>query len=493
MFSKPLQIFAIIIAILSISNYSFSQCYYSGDQYRQCTSGIMAIADCKIHDGTFSNPYPPHDPILLKLGTHCGNNNGGGNGEFYSLDLENNVIINQTYHDSGSNVTDYKVLYLLYHYEEYLHGYPGELASIDEECAAIQIVLHHLTEGLDLNTMDTVAPGAAAKKRIHTRAWAILNDVNTNFSPRTVITPIQFIPEADPNQFRIKVVDMDGNPQGGISVDLCLSDSSASLNDYNKTTNGTTGLTGIFTISGATSGVKIGARANDCKLPCGRIFANSGFGSKKLVLTGNVADNYLRGDFCDETTYGVLPVELASFTAVVNGRNINLNWTTVQEQDNSGFEIYRTRIGTDIFEKIGFVNGNGTSDQQHSYSYADRNMTSGRYTYRIKQIDINGNFKWYALGTEIGIGVPVEFELSQNYPNPFNPSTTINFDLPADAFVKIKVYDISGKEVGTIVNEVRSAGYHTVTYDASALSSGIYYYKIETAGFSKVRKMALVK
>lgn len=150
-----------------------------------------------------------------------------------------------------------------------------------------------------------------------------------------------------------------------------------------------------------------------------------------MVLTGNVSDNYLIGDFCDQITFVVLPVELASFTATINENNVNLNWKTYSEDNNSGFEVYRELSGTDVWEKIGFVAGQGTSTQTNEYSFTDRNLNSGRYSYRLKQIDFNGNFRWYALGTEIGIGTPVKFELSQNYPNPFNPITlsTVYFSL----------------------------------------------------------------
>ncbi len=498
MISKiQLSVLSIFLVLFTLSNLTYSQsCYFTGNRYERCTDGTMTIADCKVHDGSFLNPYPPHNPIALVLGTHCGNNVGGGNGEFYSLDLENNVLPNQSYRDSGINVIDEKVLYVLYHYEEYNHNAPGHLSSIDEEVAAVQIAIHHFTEGLDLNTMDTTTGSAsqiAAHKRIHTRAWYIVNDANANFTPRTVITPIQFIPEVDPDQFRIKIVNMDGGPQSGIVVNLCLSDSNASLNDYSKTTN-TNGLTGIFTISGGTNGVIIGATAVQCRLPCGRIFASSSAnGAKKLVLTGNVSDNYLRGDFCDRITFGVLPVELASFTANINGRDVTLNWKTLAEDNNSGFEIYRELSGTDIWEKISFVRGHATSNQPHEYSFTDKNLNSGRYSYRIRQVDYNGNFKWYALGSEIGIGTPVKFQLKQNYPNPFNPVTTIDFDIPNDAVASIKIFDLSGKQVAVLLNNIVTAGYHSINFDASNLSSGIYYYKFESAGFIKVMKMAVVK
>ena len=111
----------------------------------------------------------------------------------------------------------------------------------------------------------------------------------------------------------------------------------------------------------------------------------------------------------------------------------------------------------------------------------------------MKQIDFNGNFEYFNLSNEVVIGLPGSFALSQNYPNPFNPSTRIDFQLPKDGNVNISVYDNSGKEVMTVVNEFKAAGYYTVNLNASALSSGIYFYKITSDNFSSVKKMMLVK
>lgn len=99
--------------------------------------------------------------------------------------------------------------------------------------------------------------------------------------------------------------------------------------------------------------------------------------------------------------------------------------------------------------------------------------------------------------TQNGTGIPDQFGLSQNYPNPFNPSTKINFELPQSGNVKILVYDMSGKEVAVLLNEVKPAGYYTVTFDGFNLSSGIYYYTINAAGngnnFTATKKMMLIK
>ncbi|MBS1494678.1 MAG: T9SS type A sorting domain-containing protein [Bacteroidetes bacterium] len=193
-----------------------------------------------------------------------------------------------------------------------------------------------------------------------------------------------------------------------------------------------------------------------------------------------------------------LPVELSSFTSAIDKRKVTLNWSTVSEENNSGFDIERKLSGTEnTWSKVGNVAGAGNSTTAKSYSFSENNLNTGKYNYRLKQMDYNGNFKYYDLSNEVIIGVPSKFDISQNYPNPFNPSTKINFDLPFDSKVQIKIYDMTGKEMAQIVNESRTAGYYTVQFNASMLSSGIYFYQINAAGgnqsFVKTMKMVLVK
>ncbi|MCB0728915.1 MAG: T9SS type A sorting domain-containing protein [Ignavibacteriae bacterium] len=194
-----------------------------------------------------------------------------------------------------------------------------------------------------------------------------------------------------------------------------------------------------------------------------------------------------------QTTWNnsVLPVELASFTSTVSNRDVTLNWSTASELNNSGFEIERS--ANNVWTKVGNVAGNGTSSTVNNYSFTDRNLATGSYSYRLKQVDFNGNFEYFNLNNEINIGTPSTYALSQNYPNPFNPTTTINFDLPTDGNVSLKLYDMSGKEVATLVNEVRSAGYYSVNFNASQLTSGVYFYTISADNFTATRKMLLVK
>jgi hypothetical protein len=196
----------------------------------------------------------------------------------------------------------------------------------------------------------------------------------------------------------------------------------------------------------------------------------------------------------------LLPVELSSFTSVVYGRNAELNWSTVTETNNSGFEIERSSVNNQYlndWKKIGYVTGNGTTGIVSDYSFTDRGINTGKYNYRLKQIDFNGNFEYHNLTGEVVIGIPADFSISQNYPNPFNPSTKINYDLPVDGKVSIKLFDISGKELATLVNELKTAGYYTVSYNASGLPSGTYFYRINSESngnnYIATKKMVLLK
>ncbi|MDQ3021894.1 MAG: T9SS type A sorting domain-containing protein [Bacteroidota bacterium] len=189
----------------------------------------------------------------------------------------------------------------------------------------------------------------------------------------------------------------------------------------------------------------------------------------------------------------VLPVELSSFTSSTNNNIANLNWSVTSEQNNFGFDIERKNISSNEWIIVGYVAGKGTVSASNDYSFSDRNLSHGKYNYRLKQIDFNGNFEYYILTEVVEIGYPLQYGLSQNYPNPFNPVTKINFDIPKESFVTLKVFDLSGKEVAKIINESMQAGYYTVDFNSSILSSGIYFYKLESGNFVKAMKMIILK
>ncbi|MGV8018958.1 MAG: T9SS type A sorting domain-containing protein [Ignavibacteria bacterium] len=124
-------------------------------------------------------------------------------------------------------------------------------------------------------------------------------------------------------------------------------------------------------------------------------------------------------------------------------------------------------------------------------------MPGGRFHYRLKQVDYNGNFEFFNLQQAAEIASPNRFILNQNYPNPFNPETNINFELPVKSEVKIEIFDVSGRAVDKVIERNLEAGYHTVKYNGSRLSSGIYYCRMSAesdgVNFVKTTKMILIK
>ena len=190
----------------------------------------------------------------------------------------------------------------------------------------------------------------------------------------------------------------------------------------------------------------------------------------------------------------VVPVELVSFTANLNGNNVNLNWVTATEINNSGFEIERafSSSSTLNWNKVIFVNGNGTTTEAQSYSFMDEKLANGKYFYRLKQLDFDGSFE-YSNEVEVIVTVPEKLELSQNYPNPFNPSTNIKYQISTSNHVLLIVYDVLGNEVATLVNEVKPAGNYEVKFDARSLSSGTYFYKLQAGSFVETKEMVLMK
>lgn len=187
----------------------------------------------------------------------------------------------------------------------------------------------------------------------------------------------------------------------------------------------------------------------------------------------------------------IVPVELTSFNASVNGNNVLLKWTTATEINNAGFDIERKTSNND-WRKIGFVAGSGTTTENRSYSFSDKNLTKGKYQYRLRQVDFDGTYE-YSKTVEVDVVSPSKFELAQNYPNPFNPTTSISFTIPQSGNVKLSVYNLLGQEISTLINEYREAGTYDVEFNAVNLNSGVYLYKLESNGLTLTKKMTLLK
>lgn len=188
----------------------------------------------------------------------------------------------------------------------------------------------------------------------------------------------------------------------------------------------------------------------------------------------------------------IVPVELVSFTSMIEGNKVALNWLTASELNNRGFEIERS-VDNATWTIVGFSEGKGTTTETQYYNFIDdiSGQSFKKYFYRLKQVDFNGNFK-YSDVTEV-IKVPSQFNLAQNYPNPFNPNTTIKYAISNPQLVTLKVYDVLGKEVITLVNQMQSGGDYEVEFNAEELGSGVYYYQLTAGEFVSTKKMILIK
>ena len=196
------------------------------------------------------------------------------------------------------------------------------------------------------------------------------------------------------------------------------------------------------------------------------------------------------------TVSSEVPVELVSFSAEMVDGNVVLNWSTATETNNNGFQIEKREKsnvkGQTEFNFVGFVSGKGTTTERSFYSYTKKNEKPGTYLYRLKQIDFDGTSS-YSNEIEVEVSGPKDFALYQNYPNPFNPSTIIKFALPVKTNLSLSVYNTLGEKVAEIFNGELEEGYHEMIFNASGLSSGIYFYKIESENYSATKKLMLLK
>lgn len=194
-----------------------------------------------------------------------------------------------------------------------------------------------------------------------------------------------------------------------------------------------------------------------------------------------------------ETLSPEIPVELTSFSAAHHNSEVVLNWKTATETNNYGFDIER-RTNNGEFSKIGFVKGSGSTASVSSYTFTDKSAASGNYAYRLKQIDLDGSVN-YSKEVSVNTATVKNFNLAQNYPNPFNPSTVINYTIPSAGHVTLKVYNVIGNQIATLVNQKQEAGTYNVmfTMNSDKLASGVYFYKLEAGSYSATKKMILVR
>jgi hypothetical protein len=187
-----------------------------------------------------------------------------------------------------------------------------------------------------------------------------------------------------------------------------------------------------------------------------------------------------------------LPVELlGDVVARAGSEKVTLTWATASETNSDRFEIVRND------RMIGRVSAAGTSPSRHDYAWSEEGLNNGMtYTYTLRSVDINGRANDLATVSatpSFAAGEVTEYALHQNYPNPFNPVTTIAFDLLEAGNVHLKIYNLMGQEVRTVVSGMMPKGRHVVSFDAGDLSSGVYLYRIEVNGFEAEKKMLLMK
>ena len=189
-----------------------------------------------------------------------------------------------------------------------------------------------------------------------------------------------------------------------------------------------------------------------------------------------------------------LPVELFSFTANFSDNVIRLEWKTKTEVNNYGFDVERSFSSrVTRWESIGFVEGNGNSNSTKYYHFTDNNINkTGVYNYRLKQIDNDGTYK-YSNIVYINVSSPDIYYLGQNYPNPFNPNTTISWQSPESGIQSLKVFDLLGNEVSTLIDEYKPAGNYEIKFNANGLPSGTYFYQLKSGTHVETRKMILLK
>jgi hypothetical protein len=225
-----------------------------------------------------------------------------------------------------------------------------------------------------------------------------------------------------------------------------------------------------------------------------------GVGTAAVTGTITSTNNFTTfSDFVIANALGgsnIIPVELSSFSANANGRNIDLRWITVTETNTKAFLVQKMKMNKvnkdNEWETIAEISAKGTTSEVSNYTFVDKNVSAGSYQYRLKIIDVDGS---YDFSDQVNVVMlnPTKVSLSQNYPNPFNPETLIKFEIPQNSFVNLTVFNIIGEKVATLVNENLEAGIYEKRFNAQELSNGIYLYKLVNGNSTITKKMLLIK
>lgn len=419
---------------------------------------------------TFIDPYTNTSrtvPAVLVVGTIDGDST-----LFYCTDLRRTLSFPLTCH-RDSAIGHGKTVYIMQNYYPHNQNPSGAISPLGKEVAATQVAVWHFSDGVDVSTVTDVD--------IRNRALQIVADANTNGFSTTLYATLSIHPSIDLTQFHIRTQDQNGDPISISGIAVTISD--GGILDMDTVATDGTGLSPDITVM--VDGGVITATAI-ALIPGGVTYTCPN--SQRMLLSLPTL-----GKLSCSVSWGALPVELSSFFSIVTDNEVKLNWQTSSEINNARFEIERKK--NIEWETIGSVvgHGNGTSNAEQSYQFVDRGLQPGKYQYRLKQVDFNGNHEYHNLTEVVKVSTPDVYKLEQNYPNPFNPTTTIEYILPQSGQVTLKVYDNTGRMVQQLVGEYKQAGYYTINFDGSSLGSGIYYYHLTVGTYQMTKKMMLVK
>ncbi len=228
-----------------------------------------------------------------------------------------------------------------------------------------------------------------------------------------------------------------------------------------------------------------------------------------ILRSKDAAGNW--SDYSQAAATRTTPVELSTFNYALSDNGVRLSWQTSTESNNYGFELQR-KIENSDFSAIAFIEGAGTTQTPQNYSFLDRNLPVGRYAYRLKQVDTNGQFE-LSQALNVVVSGPSDFKLAQNYPNPFNSETNFNFAIKAvqteaaseNSFdVELVIYNLLGQKVKTVLSDERSAGFYSMHWNGTnefneKVASGLYMYRLTVSSqkdgrevYSKMRKLILL-
>ena len=212
------------------------------------------------------------------------------------------------------------------------------------------------------------------------------------------------------------------------------------------------------------------------------------------------------GDNNEEVTPADSIDALTVFSARIKDKTVYVNWRVLNPKHITYFEISRldpkkqdyVKLNENRIEKDDYFEKSADDETStvYMYNYEDEPERDGVYYYKLKGFGGNGQLLFEADEIKIGITGIKNFKVEQNTPNPFNPTTNISYELFDASYVKLKVFDLIGKEIATLVEANQTKGTYTYTFDASKyanLTSGIYFYKLETDKYSEVKKMILTK